>query len=94
MSEEIKQEQFLSEYLKNKNDWVLLDLIFDTCGDWIGQNAGNNNLNIFITEENNKYICKIYSIELNYSFIAKFILPENFQDFKTIMDIFLKEISK
>lgn len=94
MSEEIKQEQFLSEYFKDKHDWVLLDSIFDIDGDWIGQNGSNDNLNVLITEENNMYICKIHSIELNYSFIAKFILPENYQDFKTIMDIFLKEISK
>lgn len=91
MSEEIKQEQFLSEYFKNKNDWVLLDSVFDISGDWIGQNAGNDNLNVLITEENNNYICKIHSIELNYSFIAKFFLPKIYQDFKVIMDIFLKE---
>lgn len=78
---ELQQEDFLQEYFKDKSDYKVLDSIFDEEYGWIGQQVGNNYC----------YFCKITSIELGVGLIAEFVVPEKFETFKQLLDIFLGE---
>lgn len=80
--------EFLNKYFSDKTDWYLSELIF-TDENWIGQQSGNDYFNVDIIEENNNYFCNVYTNELGNIFIAKFLLPETYQKFKTLLDIFL-----
>lgn len=90
MTEEINQEDFLSEYLEDKQDWMVLDSIDNDSGDWIEQHTGNDFFNVSVFEEKNAYWCEIISIEISHATVARFMFPATYQEFKTLMDIFLK----
>ncbi len=86
----INQLEFINVYFKDKPEFIVFDSIFDEDDNWIGQQVGDDFTNIDIIEENNIFYCKITSNELGHNLIAYFNLPENYKDFKTLLDIFLK----
>lgn len=82
----IGQQDFLTEYIKDKPDWNIYNN-----NEYIKQ-AGNDFYNIdchFNENEIPAYECKISTCELGNIEIAIFWIPETYEKFKTILDIFL-----
>lgn len=89
-TKEMEQDQFLETYFKDKPEFILLDPVYDhETGEFIVQQAGDDFTNVDVFEENNCYYCKISSNELGHNLLANFVLPESYEKFKTLLNIFL-----
>lgn len=44
---------------------------------------------VYFHEEDNILYCKILSMEISESLVADFVVPNNYSDFKQLMNIFL-----
>lgn len=90
MTKEINQEDFLTEYLKDKKDWEIDDPFLSDKGVWTGQLVSNKSLEVDVYKGRLNYWCNISKAEFSHGPIAKFLIPATYQEFKTLMDIFLK----
>jgi hypothetical protein len=90
--ETIKQEDFLQEYFKDKENWALDKKEFDVYKDFLRQKASSDNLDIMVNMTGRNILrCQIYLGQIGFNQIGLFDLPEAYEDFKTIMDILLKD---
>ena len=79
----IEQQDFLQEYLKDKPDFR-----YEVYSNWFS--GSSDFILIQVYDEYDNYYCKIKTLELgNLPLLAFFILPQTYEQFKTIMDIFL-----
>lgn len=76
----IEQQDFLQEYLKDKPDFRYESSFYIFT-------AENNNYVILVYDYEDNFYCKITFHNKNP--VAQFLLPQTYEKFKTIMDIFL-----
>lgn len=91
MTQTIEQQDFLQEYLKDKPDWNVTETkYFKNLSVKEIKYYKNKNLNHFYDIRISSYWYIIKEYKGAYSLdIAEFLLPQTFEKFKTIMDIFL-----
>ena len=90
--ETIKQEDFLQEYFKDKEDWELQKKRYDVYKEFARHGAVKGNIDIQLFT-NGKNILVLQAMDFTRPFreIFHFDVPETYEDFKTIMDILLKD---
>jgi hypothetical protein len=91
MTKEINQEDFLTEYLKSKEGWEVFKPLPKADGSFLRQESSNKILDIEVFKIDDLYNCIITNNEFqSFRVIADFDFPATYQEFKTLMDIFLK----